>query len=140
MEYFSKNCLKAEGYVKDGKKEGLWTFYYENGEKFREINYAGGTENGIWIMWHENGNLYLEKSKKNGKTDGLWKEYYESGKIKEIGEYLECEYMPKDFWDEEGNQLLKDGNGKKIEKFGAGSIDVFEHYFENGKLVKEIRI
>ena len=128
-EYYSKNCLKAEGILKDGKKEGLWIYYY-----------TMGIENGIWRMWHENGNIYIEQNKNNGKTKGLWKEYYENGKIKEIGEYLEDEYMPKDFWDEEGNQLLKNGNGKKIEKFGYLGIDVFEHYIENGKLVKEVRI
>jgi antitoxin component YwqK of YwqJK toxin-antitoxin module len=139
-EYYANNCVKAEGYIKDGKKEDLWTYYYENGNKFRMINYKMGIEDGMWVMWHENGNLYIEENKNRGKTNGLWKEYYENGKIKEIGEYVKGSYIPKDFWDEEGNQLLKNGNGKKIEKFGAGLIDVFEHYFENGKLVKEIRI
>jgi antitoxin component YwqK of YwqJK toxin-antitoxin module len=139
-EYYSENCIKAEGSVENGKKEGLWIFYYPDGKKNKEINYKVGIENGIWLMWHENGNLYIEQSKINGKTNGLWKEYYENGKIKEIGEYIEGVYTPKDFWDEEGNQLLKNGNGKKIEKFGADLIDVFEHYFENGKLVKEVRV
>ena len=139
-EYYSENCIKAEGWIENGKKEGLWIFYYPNGKKDKEINYKLGIENGIWLMWHENGNLFIEQSKVNGKTNGLWKEYYENGKIKEIGEYIEYSYFPKDFWDEEGNQLLKNGNGKKIEKFGADLIDVFEHYFENGKLVKEVRI
>lgn len=139
-EYYSENCIKAEGFIKDGKKEGQWIYYYENGNKFKEINYRMGIENGIWRMWYENGNLYIEDTMDNGKSNGLWREYYENGKIKEIGEYIEDNYTPKDFWDEEGNQLLKNGNGKKIEKFGADLIDVFEHYFENGKLVKEVRI
>ncbi len=139
-EYYENNQLKAEGYIIDQKKTGLWTYYYENGNKFREINYLEGIENGIWLMWHENGNLYLEENKLNGKTNGLWKEYYENGKIKETGEYIENDYSPKEFWDEDGNQLLKNGTGKKIEKFGAGGINIFEHYFENGKLAKEIRL
>jgi len=139
-EYYSENCIKAEGWLKDDKKEGLWLFYYPDGKKNREINYENGIENGIWRMWHENGNLYIEQNKINGKTKGLWKEYYENGKIKEIGEYLEDSYTPKDYWDEEGNQLLKNGTGKKIEKFGAGLIDIFEHYFEDGKFIKEIKL
>ena len=139
-EYYSDNFLKAKGHVRDGKKEGLWISYYPNGEKSRETNYEKGIENGSWIMWHENGNLYIEQTKVNGKTTGIWKEYYENGQIREVGEYFEDHYTPKDFWNEEGEQLLKNGNGKKIEKFGADLIDVFEHYFENGKLIKEVRV
>lgn len=139
-EYYTGNCVKAEGHIENGRREGLWIFYYQNGRKSKEINYKMGVENGNWLMWHENGNLYIEQVKINGKSNGIWKEYYENGKIKEIGEYVEDNYIPKDFWNETGEQLLTNGNGKKIEKFGADLVDVFEHYFENGKLIKEVRV
>ena len=139
-EYFPDGSLKAEGGMKKDKKDGLWTFYYRNGKKCRVVNYKMDIEDGDWVMWHENGNLYIESNKINGKTLGPWKEYYESGNIKETGYYTDDRYAPIDFWDERGNQLLKNGNGKKIEKFGADLIDVYEHYYENGKLIKDVRI
>ena len=139
-EYYSDNLLKEEGYLHNCLREGLWIFYYQNGKTKREVYYQAGVEHGAWLMWHENGNIYIDQHKINGVTTGVWKEYYEDGKLKEIGEYIDGKYFPKDFWNEEGIQILKNGNGKKIEKFGAGLIDVFEHYFENGKLIKEIRI
>jgi antitoxin component YwqK of YwqJK toxin-antitoxin module len=139
-EYYDNGNLKAEGITLNGLKEGIWTFFFERGNVCKEINYSEGMENGIWKMWHENGNLYIEQNKIDGKSVGYWKEYYESGATKEIGIYDNNEYIPIDFWDESGNQLLKEGTGKKIERFGSLGLDVFEHYFENGKFIKEIKI
>jgi uncharacterized protein len=140
IELYPSKIFKAEGYLIDGKKNGLWKYYYENGTKHREIIYEKGIENGEWKMWHENGNPYIEQTKLNRKTIVIWKEYYNTGRIKEVGLYSENDYSPIDFWDEEGNHLLINGNGKKIEKLGVGGIDIFEHYYENGKLTKENRI
>jgi antitoxin component YwqK of YwqJK toxin-antitoxin module len=139
-EYYGDGALKAKGLEIAGLKEGKWTFYYENGRVFREIHFQNGIENGEWKMWYENDELYISQLKKSGKTDGEWKEYYENGNIKEIGEYQNNEYFPIDFWDEFGNQLLRNGTGKKIEKFGPLESYVYEQYFENGKFVKEVKI
>jgi antitoxin component YwqK of YwqJK toxin-antitoxin module len=139
-EYYDSGHLKAEGVNQNGLKDGKWIFFFESGIVCREIHYSRGIENGIWKMWHENGNLYIEQNKLDGKSVGYWKEYYESGAIKEIGEYINNEYLPIDFWDEGGNQLLKNGTGKKIEKFGSLGLDVYEHYYESGRLTKEVKI
>lgn len=139
-EFYENGKLKATGLLQEGKKNGKWLYFTETGDKFREIEYLDGVENGEWKMWHENGNLYIEQYKINGKSKGLWKEYYENGKPKEIGEYKDDGYFPIDFWDENANHLLKDGTGKKIEKFGALEADIYEHYFKDGKLIKEVKI
>ena len=139
-EYYDNGNLKAEGTKQKGLKEGKWTYFFESGMKYREINFSNDIEHGEWKMWHKNGNLYLEQKKMLGESHGYWKEYYENGNIKEIGEYYNTEYFPSDFWDEEGNQLLINGTGKKIEKFGHLELDIYEQYYEKGKLINEIKI
>lgn len=139
-EYYDNGALKARGF-KDGKgMQEKWVYYYESGALWKEVFFKDDLKHGVAIFWHENGNLYIESHNEKGKTLGSWKEYYENGKIKEIGEYKEEGYFPIDFWDESGNQLLIGGTGKKIEKFGHLELDIYEHFFENGKFVKEVKV
>ena len=130
----------ATGVEVNGIKEGKWFFYYENSEVYKEINFLNGVEDGECKMWHENGNPYLVQYKKNGQTTGIWKEYYENGRIKEVGEYINGEYFPYDFWNEEGQQLLKEGTGKKIEKFGHLELDIVEQYYSEGRFIREEKV
>src|SRR6478736_2941582 len=102
-KFYTNGQLKEKGILRNGRRDGKWTYYSENGSLLREILYTDGIENGSWIMWHDNGNTYIQQNKKNGVSDGLWKEYYENGSIKEIGNYELGEYFPMDFWDEDGN-------------------------------------
>jgi antitoxin component YwqK of YwqJK toxin-antitoxin module len=139
-EFYDSGTLKAKGIKKDEQKEGQWIFYFEDGKIYREVNFRNNIEDGEWKMWHANGLLYLEQVKVLGKSEGYCKEYYENGSIKEIGEYRNGEYFPIDFWNEEGRQLLKNGSGKKIEKFGYLESDIFEHYFENGIFIREVKV
>ena len=137
---FDNGIEKECGYLNNRLKEGIWKFYYENGNLYKEINFKDDIENGQWKMWHENGNIYIDQNKINGSSDGYWKEYYENGELKEIGFYEKGEYAPRDFWDENGNQLLINGTGKKIERFGYNDLDICEFYFQDGKFIKEIKI
>ena len=50
------------------------------------------------------------------------------------------EYYPNNFWDEKGEQLLKNGTGKVIRKFGPTEAEIFEQYFENGEYLGEKKI
>ena len=60
--------------------------------------------------------------------------------MKESGTNANGEYHPLEYWDEQGNQLMRDGTGKKIEVYGAMGLDIYEQYFENGKFIKEVKI
>ena len=139
-QYYPNGVLKEKGAMFLGLKEGIWKCYFESGAIEKEIDYKNNIKNGIYYRWFENGNLAIEALYKNGNLIGMWKEYHENGQLKEVGKYVDSEYTPIDFWDEMGNQLLKNGTGKKIEKFDYLELDVFEHYFENGKFIKEIRL
>jgi hypothetical protein len=77
---------------------------------------------------------------KNSHRLGLQKKYYQNGKLMEVGEYTNESYIPHDFWDENGNQLLKNGTGKRTVKYGYLESDIYEEYYEDGKFVKEVRV
>tara|TARA_B100001964_G_scaffold195917_1_gene220210 strand:- start:332 stop:1225 length:894 start_codon:yes stop_codon:yes gene_type:complete len=93
---------------KDGKKDGLTTRWYENGQKSREGNNKDGklmtaaywkpngekcphsnvkNGNGVWIRYYENGQKWREENWKDSKIDGLWTEWHENGQKESEGNY-----------------------------------------------------
>ena len=126
-------------------KNGLHTRYYDNGQQLSEEHYQDGKLDGKWTFWYENGQIKLEANFKpyevlaedcraersnpsvfpaRDSKDGKWTEWYEDGQKKLEGNYedgglpgirhaiRECKWTQ---WDE---------NGQIIE----------ELYFKNGKL------
>jgi len=107
--------LKLVGNYKNGEKDGLWTYYFEN-EKWKEGNFKEGKEDGLWTYytkgWKWKEETYIDKyiSKithyyrmaqfyRNGQIqaegntnywgsyDGKWTYYNTDGSIKEVKEY-----------------------------------------------------
>jgi len=73
-----------EGSYKDGKKDGLWTVWHENGQKWKEEHYKDGEVYGLRAWWYENGQKQYEGNYKqdalgNGIPDGLSTRWYENG-------------------------------------------------------------
>ena len=53
-------------YEKNGKKQGEYTLYYDNGNIWKQGSYDDGLRDGKWKYLHENGKLELEwEYKKN---------------------------------------------------------------------------
>jgi antitoxin component YwqK of YwqJK toxin-antitoxin module len=144
MEYhegFEDGLFTGRGFIEDGQKEGTLYYFYDTGELKQEIEYANGVEHGAYKFFGKDGKLLISSTNVNGLLNGEWREYCEDGRLKEIGQYNNNEYSPIDFWDQEGNQLLKNGTGKKIEEYGANAlIDIYEQYYNNGQFVKEIKV
>jgi len=128
------------GFLEDGKRNGKWKFFYETGQLKNEIEYRDDVEHGPLKLFHENGNLAIECTYVNGEVDGLWKEYYENGQIQEVVEYINGESFILDFWEENGEHLLKDGTGKRIVKYGGLFDDVWEQFYNNKCFVSESKI
>jgi MORN repeat variant len=114
--YYDNGQLEKFGGVINQEKQGLWTYYYEDGIKRLEITF------------------------RDNKHDGAWTEWYEDGEIAEEGEYKNGEYIVINFWTKDGKQLLKDGTGMTIRKFGATEGDVYEQYFNKGVFTGEKKI
>jgi len=71
-----------EGNFKDGKRDGKWTIWYEDGLKLSEGNYKDGMKDGKWTSWYENGLKWTDSNYKDGKEDGKSTEWFANGQIK----------------------------------------------------------
>jgi antitoxin component YwqK of YwqJK toxin-antitoxin module len=54
---YADSTLFATGSFKHGKKEGLWTYYYPNGQMKEEGHYHQDIKNGMWIEWYPDGEI-----------------------------------------------------------------------------------
>ena len=54
---FSNGQKQSTANFKDGKENGLVTFFFENGQKESEVNYKNGKINGLTTRWLENGQI-----------------------------------------------------------------------------------
>ena len=63
---------------KDGKENGLCTWWNENGQKGYEIRYKDGELNGLYTYWYENGQIECEGFFKDGEADDTWTELDEN--------------------------------------------------------------
>ncbi len=99
---FGKTLLK--GTYKNGKKDGLWTWWYENGQKLKEETYKGGKEDRSWTSWYKNGQKKFEGISKDGKRDGLWTDWDENGKNLKEETYKDGELISQECWDEDVNE------------------------------------
>ena len=79
-EFYSNGKKKsAESNYVDGKKNGLFISWYENGKKWFESNYVDGKRNGLFIEWNEDGTKYSETNYVNGNKNGLFIEWNKDG-------------------------------------------------------------
>jgi len=66
--------IAIKGQVKDGMKEGLWTYWYSTGQKKRESTFIDNKKEGLTYYWHENGVKAKELMYKQDKNidQKLW--------------------------------------------------------------------
>ena len=61
---------KQKGSMNNGKREGTWIFYYDNGQLRRKGNFKNGNQEGSWVSYHDNGQLNFKGNYKNDKREG----------------------------------------------------------------------
>ena len=76
----SKEIQKINNY-KDGKKDGYWESFHENGQLSEKGNYNKGLRVGVWESYHDNGKLWVRgKYTKDGTRDASWEYFDKNGK------------------------------------------------------------
>jgi antitoxin component YwqK of YwqJK toxin-antitoxin module len=114
--YSKKNSYVVNDFYKSGtlqmagtsankdylQKEGQFVYYFENGKKKSTTNYLKTKPTGKEYNWYENGKLKSEI------------EYLKDDKE------LSINYKINQFWNQDGEQKIIDGNGdyKNSDKFG----------------------
>jgi len=88
-EIYSDTILIAEGSYIDDQQDGLWIFYYPDGQKKEEGHYSTGEKRGIWVQWYTDGEM-------------MWKGLWENGKrkIEYTGEKSEIVFVGQNIPDQ----------------------------------------
>ena len=84
FSYGDNGQLYEKGTYKDGKKLGLWVRYHQNGQLWDKGTYKDGKEEGYWVRYHENGRLWWKVTYKDGELDGRWVSYNKDGTMNKI--------------------------------------------------------
>ena len=83
VPFTGKITGSEQGKIKNGKKEGPWVVYHDNGQLSRKGDFKNGEEEGPLVVYYENGRLSFKGNYKNGKKDGPWVYYHEDGTVNE---------------------------------------------------------
>jgi antitoxin component YwqK of YwqJK toxin-antitoxin module len=115
---------KKESLYKEGKKQGVETWWYDNGQKKFEGTYMGGKPNGRFTRFYRNGKKSYERIfkdqklvaaiawKPNGgkcpdtkyvKGNGKLCQYHENGKKESEITFRDGKKIAQKKWDEDGN-------------------------------------
>jgi antitoxin component YwqK of YwqJK toxin-antitoxin module len=144
------------GRVENGKKDGIWKSYYENGmisriEEFnddvqggtavsietngyvsKEENIVNGVKNGICREYNRNGTIKLEENYADGKLNGWRRVFSNDGKLQEEGNWKEGMRDSINRWAYPGGKIYVEYFYRGGNINGPGKI-----YFESGKLKAE---
>nr|WP_294943298.1 hypothetical protein [uncultured Mucilaginibacter sp.] len=87
------------GYYLNGRKEGTWIDYFDNGNKYRSQTYATDTLDGPWEGYYLNGTKYLEGNYVKGLKEGDWYLYYQDSTLKFFNKYSHGHSVKEKYYD-----------------------------------------
>tara|TARA_R100001594_G_scaffold25041_1_gene49053 strand:- start:37 stop:450 length:414 start_codon:yes stop_codon:yes gene_type:complete len=101
--HWSNGNLRYEWYYKNGKRaDGVSKSWHENGQLKQEITWKDGKLDGLYSWFYPSGQKRKEGTFKNGKENGLRTFWYENGQIKSEKIYKDGEIISKSKWNEDG--------------------------------------
>lgn len=68
------------GKILNGRKEGEWKGFYENGNLLWIGFYEKGLNDSKWIEYHQNGKIFALGFYENGNKTGIWTLFDKNGK------------------------------------------------------------
>ena len=134
--------LKELGYLKNGRKEGLWMSWDENGTKISEVYWTEDRVHGSFLGWHSNGKIKVIGHTKDGEVNGKWTEYYASGQIA-CRSLSQMGHLEKIFvWQPDGSaceqSMVIDGNGTFIRYLEDGRVEHVRTFAKGVETSREI--
>jgi antitoxin component YwqK of YwqJK toxin-antitoxin module len=157
--FHPNKVLKSTGNYVNGKKEGTWLEFGEEGGLRDSAYYVAGRLKGIRLQWHPDGMLSdsmqfdgagngLEVSwRENGNIfsagywvsdtskRGRWKYYYTNGKIMASEDYVEGKRIAWNCFDSAGLQLDTSACPEREAEFAGGSAGWLSYIQRNLKAV-----
>ncbi|THF53173.1 hypothetical protein E6C50_02935 [Flavobacterium supellecticarium] len=83
-----ENGKEAKGHLKNGLKNGTWTFY-KAGKVDAVGTFVKDQKNGDWSYFYDNGKLHQKGEFRNGKQNGIWQYYFDNGSFMGMGELVD---------------------------------------------------
>jgi antitoxin component YwqK of YwqJK toxin-antitoxin module len=100
VSYHENGKISFRGTYKDGETDGKCEWWYDSGQKMKEITYVSingeSLANGDYFVWFRNGQLMKKESFKMGTRDGDWIQYDINGKIIKKGTYKDGMHISGD--------------------------------------------
>jgi antitoxin component YwqK of YwqJK toxin-antitoxin module len=73
--------VRKRNHYTDGKKDGYWESFHDNGKLSEKGKYKKGLRVGIWESYHDNGQLWVRgEYTKDGTRDASWEYFDKNGK------------------------------------------------------------
>ena len=107
--WYENGQKESEGNRKDGKQDGLWRFWFSTGQKEQEGTFKDGKLVGLWTFWFSTGQKWSEKTYKDDKANGLGTAWYKNGQKKKQGTYKDgWPHGPVTEWYENGQKSAEE--------------------------------
>lgn len=87
IKYYKNGVIEMRGMMADGKREGVWKSWYEDGSPWSETTFKEGKKNGKTTTWYGNDNKRYEGFYANDIEAGRWTFWAENGKIQSTQNY-----------------------------------------------------
>ena len=81
VPFTGKTTGQIQATFKNGKKDGPWVSYHDDGGLHHKGIYNDGKREGLWIMYWYTGQLNAKGHYKDGKKEGPWVSYWIDGTV-----------------------------------------------------------
>ena len=125
--------LMVEGHYKNGLMHGEWRYYFPNGQLDLVGTFENNLQEGLFITYFENnGNKFQEVLFEKGYRQGVSRSYFETGKIRSEETFVnDLKHGPAKYYFETG-KIASEGNFKNDKEHG-----IVLTYYHSGALREE---
>jgi len=107
-QYYDSGALKIIKTILNGKINGTFKAFFENGTAQTEAQYANGVFDGPVIIRGDTGTLQFEQSFKNGVPNGWFRQYDAQGAVKTETLYADGMVIDNPKWTEQKPERAKE--------------------------------
>jgi len=120
--FYEDGTLKAQGAYKDDYKVGQWRYFFLGGGIEQQGNYVSGKPQGVWEWYFPDGSTLREEEYLNGLEDGMSTEYNDTGAVIAEGSYIDGY--------KEGTWTYTNNDHKEVGPYFEGQRNgIWKHYY-----------
>ena len=125
------NIVRTGSYAA-GKRDGSYAYYFNDGSKKEEGAWKNDQRDGLWVKYSNNGNTQKEGTYSNGKKDGVWTSWNDKGLV--ASKYLYEKNKVIDKWSFK-YQYYSNGNEKTLKSTRNNKLDGEQTiWYQNGQM------